>query len=53
VEGFIVVGDSNGAAHDRAAAMREVLDAAGLEQVGETMFGQGSQRLGPARRQPC
>ena len=34
------------AAHNRAAAMREVLDAAGLERVGEPMFGQWSQRWG-------
>jgi LacI family transcriptional regulator len=34
------------AAQDRAAALREVLDAAGLPLVGEPMFGQWSQRWG-------
>lgn len=34
------------AARDRAAAMREVLDAAGLPLVGEPLFGQWSQRWG-------
>jgi LacI family transcriptional regulator len=34
------------AAQDRAATLREVLDAAGLPLVGEPMFGQWSQRWG-------
>jgi LacI family transcriptional regulator len=34
------------AARDRSAALREILDAAGLPLVGEPMFGQWSQRWG-------
>ena len=34
------------AARDRSAALREVLDAAGVPLVGEPMFGQWSQRWG-------